>query len=285
MGPDADPVLLIGADGFIGAAFAAGLRAVGRAIDATSRRPGAGRPFDLSDPDLDRLEGRSAVVVCAAMARLKDCEAQPERARAVNVTGPAALAAAAAARGRPFVYLSSDKVFDGNRARRRRDETPDPRTIYGRQKAEAEIRIRAAHPDAAILRLSKVVAADLPLISDWRRALMTGQAITPFSDMWLAPVLRHDVCTLIGRLLAEKRSGLFQFTGEQDVTYEDLAFRLAHAWSVDPILVQARAMPPELRGPAEQGRHTTLEMDRELELWGGTQPALADIVAAIAATD
>lgn len=277
----ADPVLLIGGDGFIGAALAGRLRAEGRVVDATSRRAGTGRTFDLADPDLARLDGASAVVICAAMARLKDCERDPAGARAVNVDGPARLAREAAARNLPLLQLSTDKVFDGNHAVRDRDDMTDARTVYGRLKAEAERRILEAHPGAAILRLSKVVSPELPLIEGWRRDLMSGRTIAPFSDMWLAPVLCAGVCSVISRILAGGESGLFHYTGARDVTYEEFAFRLAQVWSVDPAQIQARPMPAELKGPPEQGWHTTLEMSREQALWGVTPPSIETVAAAL----
>src|SRR5690242_1400182 len=81
-------VLVVGADGEIGRALAAHLAAAGAAVAGTTRRrPGAaraGRQFlDLAaDPeDWQPLPAVDAAVICAAVARVADCERDPDGAR------------------------------------------------------------------------------------------------------------------------------------------------------------------------------------------------------------
>ena len=57
------------------------------------------------------------------------------------------VAAAARAAGAALVHLSSDMVFDGASGPYDEDRSPSPITPYGAAKAEAERRVRAAHPD------------------------------------------------------------------------------------------------------------------------------------------
>ena len=55
------------------------------------------------------------LVNCAALANLEECEANPERAKMINVDVPAELAKACAERGIRFVHISTDAVFDGKK--------------------------------------------------------------------------------------------------------------------------------------------------------------------------
>ena len=68
------------------------------------------------------------------------------------------VARAAAAVGARLVHLSTDVVFDGRKGEPYVEEDePCPATEYGRAKAEAELRVRAAHPAALLVRTSLIV--------------------------------------------------------------------------------------------------------------------------------
>lgn len=269
--------LVVGGDGLIGGAVAARLRAGGGAVIATTRRSGAisGSDFrlDLADdpggwPELPEVD---AAVLCAAVARLGECEADPAASRRVNVDGALALARRLADRGSYVLLLSSDKVFDGTRPARTRGDARSPATEYGRQKSAAEQGLLALGPECAVLRLSKVLSPALELVRGWRGALEAGRTIAPFHDMYLAPVSVDFVSEMIIQLLAERRPGIFQASGDRDVSYETLARALADAVGADGALVKPVAAGPDLPPPARP-RHSTLDMGLEARLFDLSQP-------------
>lgn len=281
---DAPAILVVGGDSLVGAALAAHLRARGDSVIETSRRPeriAAGAlALDLAAdpgtwPDLPPLKGAA---LCAAVARLQDCERDPAGSRRVNVEGTAALARRLAEADVATVFLSTDKVFDGTRPRRRRDDPACPDSAYGRQKADAEAAMPTA---AAILRLSKVVSPTLDLFQGWTRDLKAGRAITPFDDLMMAPVSVERVVDLTARLIDERRSGLFQLSGAEDVNYVEAARILALRLGTDPALIHPRP------SGGTTARHTTLDMSIERGLWGLTPPlvevTLGDLARRLAA--
>src|SRR6202049_1227286 len=82
------------------------------------------------------------IVLAAAYTNVDDCETHPDLAFAVNRDGPVNVAQAAQQIGAKFLFLSSDYVFDGNKTSPY--ETTDarnPQSVYGRSKAEAEVRL------------------------------------------------------------------------------------------------------------------------------------------------
>ncbi|MDP6709255.1 MAG: sugar nucleotide-binding protein, partial [Alphaproteobacteria bacterium] len=228
----AGPVLVVGGDSRIGRALVAHLEGLGIEVRATTRRreaPDERRPYlDLADPtaSLDALPAAEAVVLTAAIARLGACEDDPFGSARVNVEGTIRVAEAMAARGAQVLLLSTDKVFDGSRPLRHREDGVSPLTEYGRQKALAEAGIRGLGPRGAILRLSKVLAPEDPLVGEWVTALAAGQPITPFTDMYLAPVPLDLVCRMVARLLAAGEPGIFHLSGGEDRSYADFAARL-----------------------------------------------------------
>ena len=268
---DAPAILVVGGDSLVGGVVAATARARGDRVLETSRRTGriaeGALPLDLaadpaSWPALPPLKG---AVLCAAIARLQDCERDPVASRRVNVEGAAALARHLVALAVPTVFLSSDKEFDGRRPRRRRQDPTCPATEYGRQKAAAEAAMPA---QVAILRLSKVVSPTLQLFQDWTRELAAGRPITPFSDLMMAPIPVELVAQTVLRLIDERQAGLFHLTGARDVDYVEAARVLAATLGSDPTLIQPRASntgsPP--------APHTTLDMSVEQGLWDLAPP-------------
>lgn len=98
---------------------------------------------DLSDPaacaaimaDTDA----SAVINAAAYTAVDKAEEGEALATCINGDAPAAMARAAAARGLPFVHISTDYVFDGTgTAPWRPDDATGPIGAYGRSKLAGE---------------------------------------------------------------------------------------------------------------------------------------------------
>ncbi|MDQ4125235.1 MAG: sugar nucleotide-binding protein, partial [Actinomycetota bacterium] len=96
--------------------------------------------LDVTDPGAvaAAVQGAGVVVHTAAMTAVDACEADPERAAAVNDRGTEAVAAAARACGRKVVYLSTDYVFAGDAAPYSEDDPTGPLNVYGRTKLAGE---------------------------------------------------------------------------------------------------------------------------------------------------
>ncbi len=124
---------------------------------STHGRPG----FDLTN--LQGLEntlsicGATALVNAAAYTAVDAAEDDKDTAGAINKDGAAALAAAAAKLDIPFIHLSTDYVFSGEKetAYTEEDQT-GPTGAYGRSKLAGEHAVRQANPKAIILRTAWV---------------------------------------------------------------------------------------------------------------------------------
>ena len=76
------------------------------------------------------------MINAAAYTAVDRAEAEPELAHAVNAAAPGAMARAAAARGLPFLHVSTDYVFDGAPGRPWREDDPTgPLGVYGASQA------------------------------------------------------------------------------------------------------------------------------------------------------
>jgi dTDP-4-dehydrorhamnose reductase len=114
-------------------------------------------PSNLTDPDktsdLFAAVRPDAVIHTAAASKPDDCERYPDKTATINIDASATLARLCADRSIPFVFTSSDLVFNGRHAPYAEASPPTPINTYGRQKLTAETAIRACCPDAAICRM------------------------------------------------------------------------------------------------------------------------------------
>src|SRR5262249_19700295 len=113
-------------------------------------------PVDLGDPDAARAAFRAArpelVLHPAALARIADCQRDPDLAYRINTRGSALLAELASEAGARLLLVSTDLVFDGERGGYREEDAPSPLSVYGRSKADAEAAVLAA-PRTVVARV------------------------------------------------------------------------------------------------------------------------------------
>ena len=280
--------LVVGGDSEIGSAAGAEMRRRRQVVVTTRRTGTAGGEriaLDLAG-DLSGWEppaGVTAACICAAVARLADCAADPAGSARINVTGTLTLAERLIARGSYVLFLSTNQVFDGRTSQVPADAPTAPVSEYGRQKARTEAGLRALMARGAplgILRLAKVVSPRTALLRDWRAALAAGRPIRAFHDMTMAPAPMDAVARAIEALMGERAAGIFQLTGPRDVTYVDVGQFLAERLGADPGLV-ARGSVKDAGLPAGIGPlHTTLDSAALRERFGVAVPDAWEVLRA-----
>ena len=119
---------------------------------------------DLSDPAacaaIIAASDCDVVINAAAYTAVDRAEEEEALAQVINGDAPAAMARACAARGIPFLHISTDYVFDGGGTDPwRASDLPAPQNAYGRTKLAGEEGVRAAGGQHAILRTSWVFSA------------------------------------------------------------------------------------------------------------------------------
>jgi dTDP-4-dehydrorhamnose reductase len=95
------------------------------------------------------------VINCAGFTDVDACESESFKVRKVNVEGPRNLAQCSARFECKLVHISTDYVFDGQKAMPQpyfEDDTPNPLSAYGKSKMESEKAVRENAPNYIILR-------------------------------------------------------------------------------------------------------------------------------------
>ena len=152
-----------------------------------------------------------------------------------------------------------------------------PSANTGRQRAEAEAAILGL-AGGAVLRLTKVLSADARLLANWRASLANGEAVTPFRNFPLAPITLDFAVEMIVRIVDAAGAGIFHASGAEDLSYADLALRLASHDGADPGLVRSIDAQAGAIGFDHLPRYSSLEMRTEANDFGLAAPASIDVV-------
>lgn len=195
----------------------------------------AGRDIaDLTDPAacaaLVTATDADVVINAAAYTAVDRAEEDEATALLVNGMAPTAMAQAAAARGVPFVHISTDYVFDGTGDTPfATDHSTGPLGAYGRTKLVGEEGVRAAGGAYAIFRTSWVVSAHgNNFVKTMLRLGAERDRLTIVADQIGGPTPAADIartCLEAARQLldAPSKSGTYHISGGPDVSWADFA--------------------------------------------------------------
>lgn len=268
--------LVVGSDGLIGAALKRKLLAGGRTVLGTTRQPESVEK-DVLQLDLagnmdewDVPTGISTAFLCTAVTTLKQCEADPVGSYLVNVRNMTRLAEKLAQSGVFVVFLSTSAVFDGSQAFATCDAPLFPTTEYGRQKLHAERLLLALGEHVAIVRPTKVVSPDMPLLVQWREALERGETIRPFSDLPMSPIPLDFVVGALIAIADARRSGIYQLSGASDMSYAEFAAAWMNRLGFPAHLLQGCSAGEGIGKP----RFSTLDMGAVTRQFGLEPPTL-----------
>jgi dTDP-4-dehydrorhamnose reductase len=125
-------------------------------------------------------------------------------------------------------------------------------------KAEAEERLLALG-GTTVVRLTKVVGRTLPVIDRWRDSLDRGEPIRPLTDLVVAPVSLDLAAMVIAATAREPLGPILQVSARADVTYADVAARLAARWGAASALVQPASAADLGLALEHLPAHTTLD--------------------------
>jgi len=173
-----------------------------------------------------------AVIHCAAMTKVDDCETNDALAFRLNGIGSANVAYACRRAGARLIAISTDYVFSGDRpAGEEWTETdvPSPRTIYGKSKLAGERAIAETMPSAVILRIAWLYGAGGPSFVHTMAKLgaQDGPPLKVVDDQRGNPTSTDAVADVVRFLLAHPDvSGVVHGTCSGVATWYELTVEL-----------------------------------------------------------
>lgn len=170
-----------------------------------------------------------AVINAAAWTAVDKAEAEEAAATVVNGEAPAAMARAAAAKGLPFLHISTDYVFDGSGDLPFAPDDPTaPLNAYGRSKLAGEIGVRDADGPHLILRTSWVVSAHgANFVKTMLRLGRERESLNIVADQIGGPTpaaaIAQALVEAASSLLAGAEGGTHHLSGHPDTSWADFA--------------------------------------------------------------
>ena len=231
----AEPILITGATGTLGRAFARICHKRNIAYRLLSRRD-----MDIADPvSVEKALQQFrpwAVINASGYVRVDQAEHDIARCFRENAHGPGVLAAACARHGVHLTTFSSDLVFDGER------QTPyvetdsvAPINIYGKSKAEGERSVQDVHGGALIVRTSSFFGPwdDFNFVAQALGALGSGAPFAAANDLTVSPTYVPDLVHTCLDLIIDRESGVWHLTNGYPITWVDLANKAAEQAGLD----------------------------------------------------
>lgn len=264
-------ILVTGATGFLGGVTARTLLRAGHEVRGLGRDPARGAalardgvtfvPADLRAANWKALlAGVDGVVHAAARSALWGHAAD---FYADNVQPSAALARACAARGTRLVHVSTPSVYNATGLTCALPEStpvgPHFDSLYARSKFQAEQAVRAALPDATVLRPRGIYGVgDTSIVPRLTRALRARRLprLTR-TEVWTDLTHVQNVAHAAALALSRPAPGVFNLTDGQAVPLWATIDRLADALGVSR---PGRFVPPRLL----EGAATLLELGARL---------------------
>lgn len=248
-----------------------------------------GRPaLDLGDP-----QGVTAhvaalrpdlVVNAAAYTAVDKAESEEAEAMRINAAGAGALAEAAARAGVPLIHVSTDYVYDGEKAGPYVESDPvNPLGAYGRSKLAGEAAVAAVGGVHAVLRTAWVYSAvGANFVKTMLRLAADRPEIKVVADQTGHPTYAPDLAAAVvamGRRLdaaPQDRSlqGVFHLAGPDPATWFDLASEVMAISkelggpSATIVPIPTEAYPT----PARRPKNARLDMARIRDAYGIVLP-------------
>ncbi|MEY2665218.1 MAG: hypothetical protein RLZZ480_323 [Candidatus Parcubacteria bacterium] len=217
-GFDYSKVLTIGASGMIGSYVDFGLRPDSSMLNILD-----------ADSVIDYVKKHqpSAIIHLAGATDMTLTETDPLYAYELNVRGTYNVAKAACEAGIPMVYVSTSRVFKGDKEGPYGEEdAAEPQTQYARTKYLGEVITATLVPKHLIVRTSWVFGGgpqrDNKFYGNILRQLDKA-VISALNDVYGSPTFGKDLITAIKKLLDEGQTGIVHVANDGVATRYDLA--------------------------------------------------------------
>jgi len=186
--------------------------------------------LDYPDVDLSDSKGlrglvsevKPAIIInAAAYTNVDKAESEPEKARAINATGPAVLAEEAHKINAVLVHYSTDYVFDGTKGSPYVEtDQPNPLNAYGQTKLEGEQAIVASRCANLVLRTSWVYSLRqggfVTKVLQWARQQEVMRVV---DDQISSPTSARMLAEITALVLAQGRDDVFGYLSEKGGLY------------------------------------------------------------------
>ncbi|MEP4189836.1 MAG: dTDP-4-dehydrorhamnose reductase, partial [Sneathiella sp.] len=217
-----------------------------------------------------------AVINAAAYTAVDRAEEERDAAYAVNRDAPAVLASLCAAKDIPFLHISTDFVFNGQKELAYLEtDACHPLGVYGQSKWEGELKVAKACEKYLILRTAWVFGGEQNFVNTMKRLAETRDELSVVDDQRGCPTAAQDIarCLLEMVKTAVKADfqewGIYHYAGMPSVSWYEFATEILNSdptTTVNPILTSGYPTP------AARPANSVLDCDKIKSVFGIAQP-------------
>jgi len=186
--------------------------------------------FDITDSSAianvrKRFKHIDAIIHCAAMTNVNECELHPAECWRTNVQGTAHVTQLARHYGANLIYISTPMVFSGRQGNYREGDRPRPQNQYARSKLAGEkIVLRYRH--GLVVRANPIGKRPLgahPSFIQWfvDRA-RANESFSLFSDVTINPISTTTLSHDLKRILQNFKPGIVHLGSRDTVSKADI---------------------------------------------------------------
>ena len=210
----------------------------------------------------------SAVIHTAAQSKPNYCQTHSSESLAINVNASLNIAELCAENSIPYVFTSTDLVFDGRKGFYKEIDKVNPVNVYGEHKVIAEIGILERYPQATICRMPLMFGNATPTASSFlqgfMKTLQEGKELNLFIDEFRTPV--NGKTAAEGLLLAlEKVQGIIHLGGKERISRYDFGCLLAEIFEIPAAKIQA-GRQQDVKMAAPRPNDVSLDSGKAFEL-------------------
>jgi dTDP-4-dehydrorhamnose reductase len=257
-------IAVIGANGQLGEDVAAAFRAEGDEVTSLthqdleiSSRESVLHNVEQSHPDV--------VINTAAFHHVEKCEAEPERAFAVNAVGARNVAQATRALGATLFHISTDYVFDGAKhSPYTEQDAPMPLNVYGNSKLAGEYFVRAENPRHFVVRVSGLYGShpcrakgNLNFVETMLKLGRERDEVRVVNDEFVTPTPTVEVARQLVVLSRTSDYGLYHASAEGECSWYEFAQAIFELSGTRVRLEAAR--PGEFPAKVARPKYSVLE--------------------------
>jgi len=193
-----------------------------------------GNIIDDIEPDI--------VIHAAALTDANLCQNNKELSYELNVEVTRNLAGICCDYQVPFVFTSTDLVFDGRKGNYSEEDTANPLMVYGEHKLLAEREVERVYPSALITRCPLMFGAlessNKNYFSSLVKALREDKRSKLFYDEYRSVCGGKSIAEGILHL-CEEVSGIVHLAGAERLSRYDFALAIADAFHLDNSLLES----------------------------------------------
>jgi len=187
----------------------------------------------------------------AGYTNVDQAEKEPDKAMDLNAYATQYLIDGVTGRKKPFIYISTDFVFDGHTPPYVETSTPSPISVYGKSKHAGELAVKDR---GMIVRISypyrSVFAAKKDIVRTILAALKQNKKLTMVKNALMVPTFIDDIAYSLRYLMDNYSPEIFHVVGADALSPFALGTQIARAFGLDERLVEEISFEEYFKGKA-----------------------------------